>query len=99
MARENAAFTGIHRQVLEGAAAMPTVVYKRTHDNDIAGKLNWTGVGAHRTFVKGMRDPIVTFDRFRDFGTAEPALRVIAPLTFNGLFRPSRTAGKLKCLN
>jgi hypothetical protein len=46
--------------------------------NDIAGKPNWIGVGAHRTFVKGMRNPVLTFGRFRDFETDGPSLRVIA---------------------
>src|SRR5262245_49493635 len=35
----------------------------------IAWKLNWIGIGAHRTYVRGMDNPIVTFDQFRDFGT------------------------------
>jgi hypothetical protein len=47
--------------------------------NDIARKLNWIGVGAHKTYVRGMDDPIVTFDQFRDFGTDGPLLQSIAP--------------------
>lgn len=47
--------------------------------NDIARKLNWIGVGAHKTYVRGMDDPIVTFDQFRDFGTGGPLLQPIAP--------------------
>lgn len=47
--------------------------------HDIARKLNWIGVGAHKTCVPGMDNPIVTFDRFRDFGTDGPLLESIAP--------------------
>jgi hypothetical protein len=47
--------------------------------NDIAGKINWIGIGAHKTWVGNMRDPIVTFDHFLDFGTQGPDLRTEAP--------------------
>jgi hypothetical protein len=47
--------------------------------HDIARKLNWIGVGAHKTYVPRMDNPIVTFDRFRDFGTDGPLLESIAP--------------------
>jgi hypothetical protein len=47
--------------------------------HDIARKLNWIGVGAHKTYVPGMDNPIVTFDRFQDFGTDGPLLESIAP--------------------
>src|SRR5262249_7918832 len=45
----------------------------------IAGKLNWIGVGAHKEYVEGMLDPIVTFDHFVDFGTDGDDLWVEAP--------------------
>lgn len=47
--------------------------------HDIARKLNWIGVGAHKTYVPGRDNPIVTFDQFRDFGTDGPLLESIAP--------------------
>jgi hypothetical protein len=47
--------------------------------NNIARKLNWIGVGAHKMYVQGMDDPIVTFVQFRDFGTDGPLLQSIAP--------------------
>jgi hypothetical protein len=46
--------------------------------HDIARKLNWIGVGAHKTYVPGMDNPIVTFDRFREFGTDGPLLKSVA---------------------
>jgi hypothetical protein len=42
----------------------------------IAGKVNWIGIGPHKTPV---HDPIVTFDHFLDFGTGGPELRDLAP--------------------
>jgi hypothetical protein len=47
--------------------------------NDIAGKVNWIGIGAHTTYVSGMVDPIVTFDHFLDYGTEGPDLCAEAP--------------------
>ena len=47
--------------------------------NDVAGKLNWIGIGAHKTYVPGIVDPIVTFDHFLDYGTDGPDLCVEAP--------------------
>jgi hypothetical protein len=47
--------------------------------NDIAGKLNWIGVGAHKDWVEVMADPIVTFDHFLDFGTEGDDLWLVAP--------------------
>ena len=51
----------------------------KAESNDIARKLNWIGVGAHKTYLLGMDDPVVTFDQFRDFGTDGPLLQSIAP--------------------
>jgi hypothetical protein len=45
----------------------------------IARKLSWIGVGAHKTYVRGMDNPTVTFDQFRDFGADGPLLQSIAP--------------------
>lgn len=48
----------------------------RSHNLD--GKLNYVGVGArkHRWFGRG---PLVTFDRYVDFGVSGPAFRDVAP--------------------
>jgi len=43
----------------------------------IAGKVNWIGIGPRRH--PGIRGPIISFDRFKDFGTAGPDLVAIAP--------------------
>ena len=50
-------------------------------DSGIAGKVNWIGIGALRTLVRGKADPIVTFTHFKDlsddnldFGTEAPTL-------------------------
>jgi hypothetical protein len=47
--------------------------------NDIAYKLTWIGIGAHKTYVRGMVDPIVTFDHFLYFGTEGELLELHAP--------------------
>jgi hypothetical protein len=61
------AFIGVGGQ---GAAA---------ESNDIACKVNWIGIGPHKSHVEGMDDPIVTFDHFRDFGIDGPLLHLEAP--------------------
>jgi hypothetical protein len=47
--------------------------------NRLAGKVNWIGIGAHNVFIRGIRDPLVRFDHFLDFGTGGPDLRAEAP--------------------
>lgn len=47
--------------------------------NDIAGKVNWIGIGPHKKFVSDLADPIVTFDHYLDFGADGPDLRAEAP--------------------
>lgn len=46
--------------------------------NEIAGKVNWIGIGPHKTFT-GKRGPEVTFDHFLDFGIDGPDLFFVAP--------------------
>ena len=41
--------------------------------NGISGKINWIGIGPHKSFVQGKRGPEVTFDHFLDFGKNGPA--------------------------
>ena len=47
--------------------------------NGIAGKVNWIGIGPHKTTKAGYKGPIVTFDHFIDFGTDGPELRTRWP--------------------
>ena len=47
--------------------------------NDLAGKVNWVGLGAHRHWVAELEAPIVTFDHFLNFGTEGPLLASLAP--------------------
>jgi hypothetical protein len=47
----------------------------RSHRID--GKVNWVGVGSRRH--PGARGPIISFDRFKNFGTDGPPLSAIAP--------------------
>jgi hypothetical protein len=56
---------------------------REAHDNEIAGKVNWIGIGATRrnsTKKKPkQRGPLVTFDRFHDLGIEGRDLRELAP--------------------
>lgn len=49
--------------------------------NDIAGKINWIGIGPHMVAASDpdWRGPLVTFDRFHDFGTDGPEFETKAP--------------------
>jgi len=47
--------------------------------HNIAKKVNWIGIGAHRTHA-GNRGPVVTFDHFRWFGKDGPWLAQVAPV-------------------
>ena len=47
--------------------------------NRVAGKVNWIGIGPHKTFIPGKRGPEVTFDQFYDFGTDGLDFRRLAP--------------------
>lgn len=48
--------------------------------NGISGQINWVGIGPHKTYVRGKREPEVTFDHFVYFGTDGPDFRVLAPV-------------------
>ena len=48
--------------------------------NEIAGKVNWLGIGPHKVIVRRKRGPVVTFDHFLDYGTDGPDLRIVAPV-------------------
>jgi len=48
------------------------------HANGIADKVNWIGIGPHKTDTQ-KRGPDVTFDRFLDFGTEGPDFLGSAP--------------------
>ncbi len=43
------------------------------------GKVNWIGIGPHKTRVAGKRGPLVTFDHFLFFGSNGPDFEVLAP--------------------
>jgi hypothetical protein len=45
----------------------------------LAGKVNWIGIGAHRTPAVGKRGPIVTFDHFVLYGSDGPDFAGLAP--------------------
>jgi hypothetical protein len=44
----------------------------------IAGKVNWIGIGPHKSEV-GKRGPLVTFDHFLQFGADAPGFLALAP--------------------
>lgn len=54
--------------------------------NGIAGKINWIGIGPHKTFVNGKRGPEVRFDHFLNFGKAGPAFTKLAPALAQRLY-------------
>ncbi|HKS06490.1 MAG TPA: hypothetical protein VJR92_09280 [Gemmatimonadaceae bacterium] len=43
------------------------------------GKVNWIGIGARKRVARGKRGPVVTFDRFRFFGSNGPSFAQLAP--------------------
>ena len=45
----------------------------------IARRVTWIGIGTHRSPAKDKRGPLVTFDHFRLFDEAGPALCELAP--------------------
>ena len=45
----------------------------------ISGKINWIGIGPHKSFVHGKRGPEITFDHFLDFGKDGPASSKLTP--------------------
>jgi hypothetical protein len=52
----------------------------------IAGKVNWIGIGPHRTSAPNKRGPEITFDHFLDFGIEGPDLRLLAPALAERLY-------------
>jgi hypothetical protein len=48
-------------------------------ENGIAGKVNWIGIGPHKTVTR-KRGPNVTFDHFLNFGTEGPGFSDVAPI-------------------
>jgi hypothetical protein len=53
--------------------------------NGIAHKVNWIGIGPHKTNV-GKRGPLVTFDHFLDFGTDGPDFSCLTPTLANRMY-------------
>lgn len=45
----------------------------------IIGKVNWMGTGPRKISVPRKRGPMVTSERFHDFGTDGPEFRTLAP--------------------
>jgi hypothetical protein len=56
----------------------------RTHG--LAGKINWIGIGAHRTSIEDKRGPIVTFDHFVHYGSGGPEFATLAPNLANRIY-------------
>jgi hypothetical protein len=54
-------------------------VGREAQASGITGKINWIGIGPHKTPAPGMRGVAVTFDHFHDFGTTGPDFRSLAP--------------------
>src|SRR5688572_25971831 len=50
----------------------------RSHGID--GKVNWIGIGPHKTVVAGKRGPVVTFDQFVFYGADGPDFEKLAPV-------------------
>lgn len=55
--------------------------------NGIDRKLNWVGIGPHKTTVAGKPGVQVTFDHFLYYGAAGPLLRSIAPTLARRIYR------------
>lgn len=53
----------------------------------IAGKLNWIGIGPHKTRSRGKRASIITFEHFVDFGTEGPDFKEVAPKLAHRMYR------------
>ena len=45
----------------------------------VAGKVNWIGIGPHKTFRPDLQRPVLVFEHFLDFGTEGPDFRLTAP--------------------
>jgi len=52
----------------------------------IAGKVNWIGIGPHKTPAPTKRGPVITFDHFLEFGIEGPDLRLLAPTLAERLY-------------
>jgi hypothetical protein len=52
----------------------------------ISGKINWIGIGPHKTFVHGKRGPEVRFDHFKSYGKIGPPLSKYAPTLARWLY-------------
>jgi hypothetical protein len=53
----------------------------------IDGKINWIGIGPHKTASRSKRASTITFDHFLDFGTDGPAFDAIAPKLAGRMYR------------
>ena len=49
-------------------------------------KVNWIGIGPHRTSGGHRRGPVVTFDHFLDYGTEGPDFLEVAPALANRMY-------------
>ena len=59
---------------------------REAKQNEIAGKVNWIGIGPRWRTVSGLRGPLVTFDHFLYFGVDGPELSVEAPILAQRLY-------------
>lgn len=55
-------------------------------DKDIARKINWVGIKAHRTEKPSLKGPLVTFECFRIWDEKGPYLKTLAPNLFRYMF-------------
>jgi hypothetical protein len=54
----------------------------------IDGKVNWIGIGPHKTPIHGLIGPLVTFDHFRRFTNDNaPDVRGVAPMLAERFYR------------
>jgi len=54
--------------------------------NRIGARVNWIGIGAHKSASLDMRGPIITFDRFVLFESTGPMFATLAPRLAKRLF-------------
>ncbi|HKO20093.1 MAG TPA: hypothetical protein VJU82_14520 [Acidobacteriaceae bacterium] len=54
--------------------------------NQLARKVNWIGIGAHKRLVSNARGPIVTFDHFLLYEETGPILQALAPTLAGRLY-------------
>lgn len=54
-------------------------ISREAQSHSIDGKVNWIGIGPHKTNIENKRGPVVLFEHFLNFGTNGPDFRALAP--------------------